>query len=230
MGNQPLSDEALAGLQPEMRALVERKREELGAQIREFLKVMRGLAREVHDRLTAQDRDVAVHAAGGLVDDLVERYADEPDVVAYVSEVRAGVLADIALFRGHTPSPGAPTEPDMPDTPSREFQEREFRKYAVNVVVDNSGSTGAPVITERHPTYPNLVGRVEREALFGALVTDFTLISAGALHRANGGYLVLQVADLLRAPMAWDALRRALQAGAIDIEDVGDALGLRTLR
>ena len=84
----------------------------------------------------------------------------------------------------------------------------------MNVFVDNSGNKGAPLIIEDHPTTANLLGCVERESEMGALVTDFTLIKAGSLHRANGGFLVLHLEDILQHPGAWEGLLRALRAGS----------------
>ncbi len=195
------------------------------------LKQMRAAERETREQLERQDREVALHAAGGVVDDLVEHYEDRPEIVAYLGEVREALLADIALFRGHPlPADGALPEPAAGSENDHALHERAFRKYEVNVLVDNGGRSGAPVIVETNPTYPNLIGRIEREALLGALVTDFTLVGGGALHRANGGYLVLRAVDVLRAPLAWDALKRALRSGAAEIEDVSDALGITGTR
>jgi lon-related putative ATP-dependent protease len=103
----------------------------------------------------------------------------------------------------------------------------------VNLIVDNSGLTGAPVIIERNPTYNNLFGLIEQEARFGALVTDFTMIRRGSLHRANGGYLVLPAEELLSNPLAWESLKRALENREIIIEEAGEKLGIfstKTLR
>ena len=94
--------------------------------------------------------------------------------------------------------------------------------YDVNVFVDNSGNKGAPLIIEDHPTTANLLGCVERESEMGALVTDFTLIKAGSLHRANGGFLVLHLEDILQHPGAWEGLLRALRAGSARLEEAGD--------
>lgn len=95
-------------------------------------------------------------------------------------------------------------------------------RYEVNVFVDNSGSKGAPLIVEDHPTAANLLGCIERESEMGALVTDFTLIKAGSLHKANGGFLVVHLDDLLQHPQAWEGLLRALRAGAARLEESGD--------
>ena len=102
---------------------------------------------------------------------------------------------------------------------------RPLRRYAVNVLVDRTGLTGAPVVYEDLPSHAGLVGRIEHRAHFGALVTDFTLLRAGALHRANGGYLVLDVRRLLAQPFAWEDLKRALRSGQIRIEPPERLLG-----
>ena len=96
--------------------------------------------------------------------------------------------------------------------------------------MDHSETTGAPVVFENNPTYPNLFGAVERRAQFGALVTDFTLIRSGSLHRANGGYLVLEAMDLLRWFFSYEALKRCLKNGEIRIEDPAEMFGLITTR
>jgi lon-related putative ATP-dependent protease len=108
------------------------------------------------------------------------------------------------------------------------MEDMRFRRYQVNVIVDNGGRQGAPVIYENNPIYPNLVGRVEYLARFGALVTDFNLIQAGALHRANGGYLVLDAERLLVGGFGWAALKRTLQSGELRIETLEQAMSLAT--
>src|SRR3546814_7114596 len=93
-------------------------------------------------------------------------------------------------------------------------------------MVSGGGVAGAPVVTEDNPTLPNLIGLVENSAEMGALVTDFTLIKPGALHRANGGYLVLDAQKVLMQPLAWEALKRALKTGRISIESAGQMLSM----
>lgn len=228
--NQPLPEEAYMQLPPEIRASLDLSRAKLQGDVKAFLKEMRAVERETRAQLEAQDRAVALHAVGGLVDDLADDYEDQPEVSAYLEDVREGILADIALFRAtSSQAQGGPSTMGGGE-PSLLMLERAFRKYDVNVVVDNGDRSGAPVVVESNPTYPNLIGRIEREAVFGALLTDLTLIRPGALHRANGGYLVLRVEDLLRAPLAWGALERSLREGAVSIEDAGEAFGLSSAR
>ena len=123
-----------------------------------------------------------------------------------------------------TAAPGAPRAAAAATTLSR---------YRVNVFVDNGDSQGAPVVLERNPTYYNLLGRVEYRAAFGSMVTDFREIKAGALHRANGGFLVLELLDVLTHPFSWDALKRALRGREVRIENLGEefsAIPSATLR
>src|SRR5207237_6422431 len=104
--------------------------------------------------------------------------------------------------------------------------EARFRRYQVNVIIDNGGRYGAPVIYEDNPTHQTLVGRVEYMARFGALVTDFNLLTPGALHRANGGYLMLDAQHLLAGNFGWASLKRALNAGEIRIETLEQLLSM----
>jgi predicted ATP-dependent protease len=96
------------------------------------------------------------------------------------------------------------------------------RHCGSSTLVDNGGTQGAPVVVETNPTYYNLLGRMEYRSELGSMVTDFSMIKAGALHRANGGYLVLHATDVLTSPGAWDVLKRSLKTGLIRIENLGE--------
>ncbi len=233
LGNRPMTEDEVAALRPEMRQSIDRARDEVSGEVRDFLKLMRAAERETRARLEAQDREVALHAVGGIVEDLAEHYTDMAEVSKYLEEVRDGILADVTLFR-RMPLAADGSEQPQDGGETSDLQqvtaERAFRKYELNVVVDNGDTQGAPVVMEPNPTYPNLVGRIDREAVLGALVTDFTMIAPGALHRANGGYLVLRIEDVLRAPAAWDVLKRSLTQGCIATEEISEALGFATTR
>jgi lon-related putative ATP-dependent protease len=144
--------------------------------------------------------------------------------LAYLTSVQQDVIDNLDEFLGVTEAPPASTPEATP--PRAQTRASFFRRYQVNVVVDHSGATGAPVIYEDHPTVQNLVGRIEHMAQMGALVTDFNLIKAGALHRANGGYLMLDARKVLLQPFAWEELKRALRSGEIRIEVLGQTLSL----
>jgi lon-related putative ATP-dependent protease len=144
-------------------------------------------------------------------------------VLAYLAEVEHDVIDGADRFL-----PGSDDE--APEALRRVLHphgdEARFRRYAVNVMVDHAAARGAPVISEDNPIHPNLIGRIEHVAELGALLTDFTLIRPGALHRGNGGYLLLDALKLLQQPLAWEGLKRALRTHEIRIESLGEALGL----
>jgi lon-related putative ATP-dependent protease len=196
--------------------------ETLERVLEETLRQVPAWERETREQLRTLDRETTERAVAHLIDEVRHEFADLPVVLAYLDAVQADVIESapefVAAASPETPVPAA-LRVALPEGPS-------FRRYQVNVIVDRQGTTGAPVIHEDHPTQPNLVGRVEHIAQLGALVTDFTLIRPGALHRANGGYLVLDARKLLVEPFAWDELKRALRAGEIRIEPLAVSLGL----
>ena len=181
--------------------------EKLDAALRQIRQFERE-ARLAHEKLV---HDVAAAAVHQLVQELREQFAGLPPVEAYLDAVETDMVAHAEEFR--TLAEGKPGLPFLPAPGG--FLDR----YRVNVFVDRSQARGAPVVLETNPTYGNLLGRVEHRVHFGSLVTDFTLVKAGALHRANGGYLILEALDILRNPLAWDALKKALKNRTVRIED-----------
>ena len=177
--------------------------------------------KETRDKLRALNHETALFAVGHLVEALRERYADDVRVQIYLDEVRDDVVDNIeAIVAPQQAVEGQPTPPG-----ARSPAEALARKYRVNLVVDNSALEHAPVVYEDDPTYERLVGRIEHRAEMGTLFTDFHLVQAGALHRASGGYLILDARKLLTQPMAWQGLKQALRAGKIRIEPIGRVMG-----
>lgn len=205
----------------------ERKRFEedisnLQEQLQKTLLQVRQWEREARDKVKELDRQVAAFAVGHLMDELLAKYAPLPEVVDYLNGVQRDVVENVEQLRTAEEPPqvmGMPLPPALAGAPL-------FRRYQVNVLVDHSQSQGAPVVYESNPTYDNLSGRIEHMAQMGALVTDFNLIKAGALHRANGGYLILDARQVLLQPYAWDGLKRAIRAREMRIEPLGQALSL----
>jgi lon-related putative ATP-dependent protease len=182
--------------------------------------------REHREAVRALNRDTTGFAVASLIADLRSNYADLPDVIEYLDAVEHDIKENVDDF---LPQPQPAAEPGgTPMTPATQaaMDDIRFRRYQVNVIVDNGGKTGAPVIYEDNPTYQNLIGRVEHLARFGALITDFNLIQPGALHRANGGYLILDAERLIAGGYGWAALKRALQSGEIRIESIEQAFSL----
>ncbi len=174
-------------------------------------------------------RDDSVrYAIGGLMTNLVSRYEGLPDVVQHLNELRDDIMENTELF-----TPGGTEEKQDAEQQSpleKSLPEFLFRRYDVNVIVDNSELKGAPVISEDNPTVTNLLGKFENESRFGALTTDFTLIKGGSIHRANGGYLILGAIELLKNQFSYDGLKRVLQSGNILIEETGQRLGVASTK
>ena len=207
-----LPDEERKHLQGEMEALQE--------LLQKVLLQLPRWKREFGARLRELDKEVASVVADDLVDDLLEKYEDMADVTSYLETVKLSVddhLADF-LDPGEEKSEGGGDGDGTPPLPDSFKRSPALRRYRVNVLVDSTGATGAPVIYESNPSYLNLVGRVEQMSMMGALLTDFTLIKPGVLHRANGGYLILDARKVLTNPDAWEGLKRALQFRQVRIE------------
>ncbi len=188
------------------------------ARLEKIMGQMPQLRRERHEKIQQLDRETALSVIRHLFDELTLSYADFPDVLRYFESMQPDMLDNIDGFRKpeDTASIGGMTV----------VTRHSFSRYRVNVICGNGKKPGAPIVSEDNPTYSNLVGRIEHVAQFGALVTDFTLIKPGALHRANGGYLLLDVRKVLYQPFVWESLKRALQSGEIRIESLGQMYSL----
>ncbi|RPH62904.1 MAG: ATP-binding protein [Burkholderiales bacterium] len=189
----------------------------LQEKLERILRQAVGWRRSHRDEMKKLNREVTTFAVGNLVDDLVRKYVALPDVVAYLEAVTKDVIENADIFRA--PADGSPASAMQAD------ELPPLRRYLVNLLVAD-GATGAPVVSEENPTFQNLIGRVEHVARFGALMTDFGLIRPGALHRANGGYLLLDVRKVLMQPLSWEALKRTLLTREIRIESPAQQYGL----
>ena len=191
---------------------------ELQGQLEKIMRQMPQWRKEHHERMEKLDRETTLSAVEHLVSELKESYTDLPEVLKYLELVQKDMVDNADDFRKQeeTSSVGGMTM----------VMRHSFHQYKVNVLVGNGKQPGAPIVSEDSPTYSNLVGRVEHISQFGALVTDFTLIKSGALHRANGGYLLLDIRKVLTQPLAWEGLKRALQSREIRIESLGQMYSL----
>lgn len=183
--------------------------------------------REAQNKTKELSRELIDAAVASLLEELRKNYDDLPDVLDYLNAVQADLVENADHFQQN--KEGGPLA--MMGIPIQQQQQQDhgeaiLRRYQVNILVDHSEATGAPVIYEDNPTFQNLVGRIEHIAQMGALVTDFTLIKPGALHRANGGYLLLDARKVLTQVYAWEGLKRSLKADKIQIESLGQALSL----
>ncbi|MGD8999131.1 MAG: ATP-binding protein [Granulosicoccaceae bacterium] len=183
-----------------------------------LLQRMPQLAREERAEIRALDRETAIVTVDVLIRALIKKYKELPEVCQYFKHVRNDIAEHVEDFTDH------PEQTELFGIVKSEGP--SFRRYEVNLLIDNKNTRGAPIIYEDNPVYQKLTGRVEHESRMGTLVTDFTHIKPGALHCANGGYLLLDAIKLLRQPFAWDALKRALFANKISIQSIGSLYGI----
>ncbi len=221
---EPLGPEEFSQLPEEERQGIEHELGELQERLEQVVHQVPKIEREGRERLRELNRKVAVLAVGHLMDELREEYKDLPGVVAHFDAMQQDVIENVDEFL-KPPEAGLAALLGA-QSPRLAGEPLFFRRYQVNVLVDHAAGTGAPIVQEDHPTYANLVGHFEYVAHLGALVTDFNLIRAGALHRSNGGYLMLDAYKVLLQPLAWEALKLALRAGKIRIEPASQMLGL----
>lgn len=187
---------------------------ELTEKLNDVLRQVRDNEKATKDALAQLDRELGLSAVGHNMEPLKEKYAEFAKVKGYLESVQEDIILNLEDFK---PQAAAPQIAGI----RFPRQEPSFERYAVNVFVDNKGMEGAPIIFEANPTYNNLFGRIEHiMQMGGAATTNFTLIKPGALHRANGGYLIVDAREVLINPFAWDALKRCIRNGEIRIEDV----------
>jgi len=217
-----VSPDEFQKLPDEKREQVKEDIAELQEELQETMRQARQWEREAREKTKELDRQVAMLAVGHRIDELQETYGDLESVVAHLEAVKNDIVDNVDDFR----RTGEEEAEALLGMPMQRIREAKFRRYQVNVLVDHSESDGAPVVYEEHPTYNNLIGRIEHIAQMGALVTDFNLIKPGAFHRANGGYLLIDARELLMQPYAWEGLKRVLRAQQVRIESLSQALSM----
>ncbi len=215
---ETLGPEAFQKLPAEEKAHIEQSVSGLQDELGMILEGIPELQKATRKRVRELNREAAGMAIGHLLNQIEEQYTDLPRVVQYFQDMERDVLERVDEFQ-------IAEEPEMLAM-GGSADKPVFDDYEINLLVDNSDTRGAPIVFEDHPTYQNLIGRVEHQAEMGTLTTDHTLIKAGALHRANGGYLIIEARALLQQSFAWEALERALKAHAIKIESLAEALSL----
>jgi lon-related putative ATP-dependent protease len=221
---EPMSREKYEALPAEEQKRIDDGLEALNEELQGIMRLVRQDERGGRDAMRELDQKVAEFAARHLIDEACEQWCHFSEMAEYLKAVLKDVVENADDFKKSDEE--APMMFMGMPIPQRPKGEGAFNKYRINVIVDNSELQGAPVISESNPILQNLVGRVEHQAQFGALFTDFTMIKGGALHAANGGFLVLDARDLLLKPYAWDGLKRTLKNREIRIEDITQQLGL----
>lgn len=211
---ETLTEEEFAAIDEKTRKKIEEIGKSLQEKLDDVARAIREAEKILKDMLNRLEREIALESIGGFIEDLMKKYSDVETIKSYLLAVKDDILANLDDFKAQEEQPPPLPFMKMPKP------ETSFGKYSVNLIVDNSGCKGAPVIFESNPTYLNLFGRIEHKVQFGMAVTDFTMLKAGSLHRANGGYIVIHVMDLFKNMFSYDALKRAIKNREIRIEDV----------
>jgi|LSQX01.3.fsa_nt_gb lon-related putative ATP-dependent protease len=219
--DKQVSEQDYDKLPEETKEELEARSNEVQLKALEILRKIQGAEKELRKKIKKMDREIALMAIGHFFEEMNEEYRDHTKVMNYLHDFREDVLNNIGIFRAD--------EEDSSHEPlawlGRQSKQREIR-YKVNLLVDNQDRKGAPVEIEHNPFYYNMIGRVEYENRMGMVLTDFTMIKGGALHRANGGYLILQALDVLNSLQSWEVIKRVLKTKKITIENIAEQYGL----
>jgi lon-related putative ATP-dependent protease len=218
-GEEAMDPDEFGKLPDEEKARIGKLIEGFGERLKEVMYQLPRWRRELQTRIKDASRDTLKLAVGHLIEELKEQYRDLAEVVQFLDDAMNDVIEIGEQLREQPKADGELASVVVGGSLSP-------ARYQVNLLVDNAGAKAAPVVYEDNPIYPNLVGRVDYVAQLGTLVTNFTLIKPGALHRANGGYLVLDALRVLTQPYAWEGLKRALRSKEVRIESLGQVFGL----
>lgn len=215
---RPMNSQEFAALPDEERRRIEERQAELTGKVGETMKRLGALQKEAMQKIRDLQGRVAEVALERPFQELLAEYRDSAEVTRYLESLRDFTLDHIGLFQEKeqpTPAPFPRPSPEADPTPA----------FQVNVFVDNGGAEGPPVVHEPNPTWGNLFGKVERRAVMGTYVSDHTMLRPGAVHMANGGYLILNMRDLLLNPGVWEPLKRVLKTKEARLEEPFEQFG-----
>ncbi len=214
---KPLTPDMFESLTPDQKSEISKHRAELTEALEDAFRQSRDIQNQAQQAVEQFSKEAAQQVVGAHLGEVLQNYDLSGDVITYFQNVRADIMNNLTMFNdeGEDEDDDEPVNPLMPPSPPHDKNKR----YAVNLIVENKPDTGPPVVWLDLPTYQNLVGRIEHIVRFGVLSTDFTLIKPGALHQANGGFLIIRAMDILQHPFAWEALKRTLFRQEILIED-----------
>ncbi|MBN1298947.1 MAG: AAA family ATPase [Actinobacteria bacterium] len=214
-----LNEQEFLKLEQKVKDDIQKRREAVNDDLKKTMETVRERDKSLNENLKKLNHDVALFTIEKYISDIKSGYQDISEALGFIDEIKKDILKNVGIFIPGQLNANAPQAifPWMRESP--------FKKYEVNLIVDNSELKGAPVIIEQNPTYQNLFGRIEKEAQFGVLTTDFTMIRSGAIHKANGGFIVMPVEELLKNFFSWDSLKMSLINKKIVIEEASEKLG-----
>ena len=217
IGGKPLSNEEIQNLDENIKQEIEKKEEILEQKIEENIKKLRKMDKELIDKLKEMDKEVAQKWIDFYIQELIQELNniilpnEKEKLDNYFQDLKKDIMDNLENFLKFKNN-----EDSIPN------------KYKVNLFIDNSKLDNIPIVFEESPTLENLLGKVDKEVYQGVLLTDFTMITPGSLHRANGGYIIINIIDLLKEPFAYEALKKTIKNKKIIIEDIYQHLGIST--
>ncbi len=214
--DKPLSPEDYEKLPAQDRREMEEKGRRLHKKLDEAFHTGRALEKKASEEIAALEKQIAVFAAGPLVQRLLDKYKDFTSIVAYLKMYLVDITNNLEVFKSAAAASG------QARVPAPQEEADVFARYNVNLFVNNEKNGGVPVVIEPSSNYYNLFGKIEYKSQMLALSTDFLMIKPGAIHRANGGYLILQAKDVLSDPFTWDTLKKALKYRQATVENIGE--------
>jgi len=230
--NQPMAPEEYQALPQDQRQSIDKTRTELMQQTQDAMTAIRQAEKSTADQIAALERESAHGRVSQVFGGLLDGAQDIPDLLEYLNRTVEYVLDHLSLFKEAgtsapigAPLSTAPTAP-APSAGGSALARNPFLPFAINVLVDNTGVTTVPIVVEPNPNWGNLFGRIERLAMMGTYFSDHTMLKPGALHSANGGYLVLNARDMLMYPAVWEGMKRIIRNREIGMEDPAEQGGV----
>ena len=223
---EPLSEDDFKLLDEDVKIELTKSSEELQTETGDIIRKIREVEMDAEEAVKEWENQIALYAVGIHIDDLKEKYSLYPLVEEYLNNVRSDILKNIDSLVG--------TDFNSEDQQAMLYQmmmkkgneENPYERYRINLLVDNGHLHGAPVIVDYNPTYYNLMGRCEYENELGSMTTDYTMIKPGLFHQANGGFLILQINDVITNPQSFEVIKRTLKTRQIIIENIKEQMGL----
>jgi predicted ATP-dependent protease len=218
-----ISEEEYTELEDTLKNEISKKSEELQMQTMEIIRKVKNLEKMSEEKIDEWENKIALFAVGIHINDIKEKYTENEKISIYLEEVQMDILENLDDFRSEDHS----DEQQQVLLPMlKKDDDDSLVRYKVNLFIDNSDLTGAPVVLDYNPNYYNLLGKMEYENEFGSMTTDFTMIKSGLLHQCNGGYLILQAKDVLTSPQSWEALKKVIRTREITIGNLKEQIGV----
>ena len=225
---KPMSAEEFTALDAAHRHEIEVRQQPISEMIEQVRERLRAIESDVNDKLRELDRQTAEWVVSGAFGERLERYKENREIVHFLTQLKEFTLASAEILRSQTEQTAAVTAAPVSTVPGPPVQPDPFGPFRCHVFVDNSNAKAPPIIVESNPSWTNLFGRIERRAYLGTYISDHTMLKPGSVHLANGGYLIINLVDIMMKPGSWEGLKRAIRTKEVRLEDPMEQYGLLT--